>query len=278
MRNFIKKFIKPSLEEIGIYKYFYKTYFFILDRKIYLVNIFLKHFTKTAPILIYHRIASAHKDPLMLCVSTDCFELHLKLLSEKYNIIPLLELSNKIINKKLNGDEVSITFDDGYQDNLLNALPLLEKYNAPATIFVTTGSIGQKASFEWDMEYEESDRATFLNKDEIKKLAEHPLITIGAHTHTHPRLSDLSFEDQKDNILKSKNLLEEMTGTEIKTFAYPFGGKLDFNKSSEKAVAELNFDVAFSNNGAIANNFSKKFSIPRINIREYSAKELSKKI
>ncbi len=267
MRKIVKKYIKPALNKVGIYQGLYELYFYLLDLNVKIRNAFLKKFCKTAPILLYHRIAKVSNDPVMLCVSPENFEKHIIFLKEKYKIIPLLELSNKITNKTLEGDELAITFDDGYKDNLTNALPILEKYNIPATIFVTTSQIGEKASFEWDYGYSEKDRATFLSQDEIKKLSENRLIDIGAHTHTHPRLSDLNENIQIEEITKSKDILEQITGKKIKLLAYPFGGKFDINDDTVKAISETDLLYAFTNNGSMSSIKNKRFLIPRINIR-----------
>ena len=243
-----------------------------------MTNLLSKKFYRTAPILLYHRIATPTQDPLMLCVSPEHFERHLVFLKKNYDIISLRELSQRLANGKIKGNEMAITFDDGYQDNLTKALPLLEKYNLPATIFITTGHIGEKANFDWDKKYPEDDRAFFLTEEEIRTLAKHPLIDIGAHTETHPNLANLKQEEQKKEILNSKNKLEEITGKEIKTFAYPFGGTYDFNKTTKGIVKESGFDFAYTNTGFLATKTRDNFIIPRINIREISPQELAQKI
>jgi len=278
MRNIIKKFVKPPLEKVGIYKHIYRFYFYILNIKTRIKNRIIKNLGRSAPVLLYHRISEVSDDPLMLCVTPNTFENHLIFLNKNYKVIPLLELSMRIKNNTLSGNEVSLTFDDGYKDNLDNALPLLEKYNTPATIFIATSLLGKKASYKWDLKYKETDRATFLSREEIKKISKHRLIEIGGHTHTHRRLSDLDFEEQRKEILRNKEILENITEDKIRLFAYPFGGKLDFNNDSKKILRKLKFSFAYSNTGLLADQNSSTLSIPRINIREISKDELAKKI
>lgn len=275
---FIKKRIKPFLYRLGIFENSYQLWFFIIKLHVILKNYLYKVSSKTAPILLYHRVDEVKNDPIMLCVTPATFEEHLKFIKNNYQPLPLSELSRRIVSNSLVGNEISITFDDGYQDNLKNALPLLEKYNIPATIFVTTGYLGRKASFKWDMEYSEFDRAQFLSQDEINLLSQHPLIEIGAHTETHPRLIDISKTEQETDILKSKTRLEAITGNHIKAFAYPFGGIYDFDKVSEKIIDELGFEFAYKNTQELARHSNSSFNIPRINIRESSANELAGKL
>ncbi len=268
MRLFVKKYIKPIIKIPFVFTQLHRAYFFVVSLRTILTNLFLRTFSKTAPILLYHRIATVSEDPISLCVSPESFENHLVFLKKNYNLIPLSKLSERLLNGTLLGNEMAITFDDGYRDNMLNALPLLEKYNVSATIFITTGMLGQTAAFEWDKEYREKDRASFLSNDEIQRLAKHPLIEIGAHTNTHRRLSDLTTEEQRNDISVSKKILEDITSKEITLFAYPFGGIHDFSKVTEKIVEELGFRFAYSNNQSLATNTNRRFNIARINIRQ----------
>lgn len=278
MKRIVKKHVKPLLEKIGAYKFVYVLYFNILQKITTIVTLFYKIFYKTAPVLLYHRIAKVSADPVMLCVTPECFEQHLRFIKEHYDVISLRELGIRMSFGKLKGNEIAVTFDDGYQDNLSNALPLLEKYNIPATVFVTTELLGKKASFEWDMEYKEVDRATFLNEDEIRVLSKHPLIEIGAHTNQHSRLSNLSKEEQKKDILQSKEILEKIISKRVTLFAYPFGGVYDFDGTTKNIVKELGFDFAYSNVQTFSRNNGDSFCIPRLNIRECTISELSKKL
>lgn len=278
MKKFLKTYIKPPLKTIGIYTFIYRLYFFLLNILTALTNLFYKIFYKTAPILLYHRISTPSADPVMLCVTPACFENHLQFLKKNYDVLPLSELSIRLTTGKLEGNEATVTFDDGYRDNLTNALPLLEKYNIPATIFITTNQLGKKASFEWDMKYTENDRATFLTKEEIKMLSSHRLIEIGTHTDKHSRLSNLTEIEQKEDILNGKMVLEKIIGRRIAAFAYPFGGIYDFNNLSKMIVKELGFSFAYSNTQILARKTREYFCIPRINIRECTVSELSQKL
>lgn len=270
--------MRPMLKSVGVYAVAHRLYFFIISVIRAIQNHFCRIFKKTAPILLYHRVVNLTTDPIRLAVTPACFEQHLIFLKKHYDIVSLSELSKRSITGTLKGNEASITFDDGYKDNLANALPLLEKYNVPAAIFITTAYLGKVARFEWDMEYSESDRAVFLNAEEIQQLSRHPLITIGTHTENHVRLANLSPERQKEEILKSKASLESITGTKVKHFAYPFGGKYDFNTVSQNIVDGLGFEFAYSNIGVLSVQGENRTSIPRINIRQCSPAKLARQI
>lgn len=278
MKHILKTYLKPVFNRMGIYPYAHKFYFFVLRVKTVCVNLCYKLIKKHATILLYHRVGTVKNDPVMLCVSPEVFEQHLLFLQRFYSIVSLREISDRLVSGTLQGNEAAITFDDGYQDNLLEALPILEKYKAPATIFVTTKFIGEVASFEWDMKYSLEDRASVLNREEIRTLSQHPLIDIGAHTHTHPRLSDLTEEEQLKEIKLSKKILEDITGKPVTLFAYPFGGLYEFNSISKKIVKDLGFEYGYSNTQVLATKKSDRYAIDRINMREYSESQLARQL
>ena len=177
---------------------------------------------------------------------------------------------------------IAVTFDDGYKDNLTYALPILKKYNIPATIYITT-RLPEGDCRMWWYELEElcyshnsivftikgksynfkiQDRTQktrcfrkihnliqslseneqkllmgfirqgkkpknykkyCLTWGEIQQLDREPLITIGAHTHSHANMKQLTIEEMEKEILTSKLLLEEKIGHTIDHFAYPYG-------------------------------------------------------
>ena len=97
-------------------------------------------------VMLYHRINDYTGQNLSyLTVSNSNFEQQLQFFASKYHVLRINENWSNLIKKG-----VVITFDDGYADNLINALPLLEKYNIPATVFVTTLNIGTNHEFWWD--------------------------------------------------------------------------------------------------------------------------------
>ena len=108
---------------------------------------YLKIFRNRIQILLYHRVANVSSDPQMLCVTPDKFYDQMKFLKKKYNIISLRSINQLLKSHKIPRNSIVITFDDGYQDNLKNAIPILEQNNIPATFFITSGYIGENKEF-----------------------------------------------------------------------------------------------------------------------------------
>jgi peptidoglycan/xylan/chitin deacetylase (PgdA/CDA1 family) len=107
-------------------------------------------FIPSAIILLYHRVAELPTDPQLLAVTPQHFAEHLEILGLKAYPIPLQQLVKVLKEGNIPKRGVVVTFDDGYADNLENAKPQLERYNIPATIFISAGAVGNVRPFWWD--------------------------------------------------------------------------------------------------------------------------------
>ena len=94
-------------------------------------------------ILGYHRVADSDWDPQKLCVSPDNFRQQLGVLTRAAQPVKLDELSASLRDGKRPAPSFVVTIDDGYEDTLTHALPILEDHRVPATVFVTTGILAQ---------------------------------------------------------------------------------------------------------------------------------------
>ena len=132
------------------------------------------------PILMYHSIELMPKSTRMrsLHVSPKRFKFQMWMLK----VLGYKGLSLRELKPYLNGDKqgkvVGITFDDGYQNNLTNAAPILVKYNFSATSYIVSENIG--TSNIWDLSQNVTQRPLML-EDEIKKWLNLGM-DIGAHT------------------------------------------------------------------------------------------------
>jgi peptidoglycan/xylan/chitin deacetylase (PgdA/CDA1 family) len=96
-------------------------------------------------ILCYHRVAEGVEDPFHLCVRPENFAAHLEEMSRARQPATLADVS--VPSRR---PRVVVTFDDGYRDNLTNALPIAESKGVPITVFVTSGILGNHHGFWWD--------------------------------------------------------------------------------------------------------------------------------
>ena len=102
-------------------------------------------------ILIYHRICPRQDNWSIGTLSPDAFESQIRYFCRSWEVLSLEKLAQYIHHgKSLPEKALVVTLDDGYKDNYLHAYPILKKYHAPATIFLTTGHIGTGKLFWWD--------------------------------------------------------------------------------------------------------------------------------
>jgi peptidoglycan/xylan/chitin deacetylase (PgdA/CDA1 family) len=159
------------------------------------------------------------------------------------------------MDEAVNGAEgVAITFDDGFRDNIDNALPVLDELELPAVIFVVAGIMGAPFPSEAAL-----NRAPLMTWDDARA-AESAGVIIGGHSLTHARLSSLSDADQRREIGECARLLREELGERLRGFAYPYGSLLDYNEVSMQAAKEAGFEYACSNrygwNGATSDRWA----------------------
>ena len=135
---------------------------------------------------------------------------------------------------------VAITFDDGLQSVCDNALPELASRQMPCTIFVPASALGRHP--DWEDERRGQPLDPVMPAQVIKTLAG-PLVTIGAHSLSHPRLSRLPRDEARREIVGAKAVLEELTGRQVTLFAFPYG---DFDAETTRMCEDAGFAHAFS--------------------------------
>lgn len=104
-----------------------------------------------AIVLLYHRVCEMVPDHQQLCISPANFRQQVEHLKESYNILTAEEFHSILAKKRqFPPRSVLLTFDDGYADNFLNALPILQSLNAQAIFYITTGLLDTTTEFWWD--------------------------------------------------------------------------------------------------------------------------------
>ena len=207
---------------------------------------------KDLPVLMYHRVVDDEK-------YAGVYDTHVTL--ENF------EKQMKYI--KDNGYE-TITFDDGYKDNLKNALPILKKYNLKAVLFYVTDETYNR----WDTDAEnrpKEKKFELMNLEEIKELYSSGLIEIGGHTTTHLDMPLIEREALKKDLEESRDKIEEITGKKPVSFAYPWGRN---NETCRKVVEEVGYKFAVSTESGSSCFSDNLFEIVRVGI--YSKDDINK--
>lgn len=176
--------------------------------------------------LMYHmvreHIAGAKFNKLR--VTPAQFEQQIKWLSEQgFHFVTMQQL---YANWERHPDKtIAITFDDGYADNLINALPILKKYNACATVYVVVDRHDRDWSTYKKAHHNTGELAKEpkLTDGQVKMMVDSGLIEIGSHTLTHANLTVIDGVQRHSEMKESRLALQQLTGQPIDSFAYPFG-------------------------------------------------------
>jgi peptidoglycan/xylan/chitin deacetylase (PgdA/CDA1 family) len=221
------------------------------------------------PILMYHSIESMPKSTVMrsLHVPPRRFKFQMWLLKILgYKGLSIKELK-PYLNGKTQGKVVGITFDDGYQNNLINAAPILKKYNFSATCYIVSERIG---SFNtWDFDKGITQRP-LMTSNEIKDWLDLGM-DIGAHSKTHADLTTISEDMAFKEIVECKAELENIFKIVIDDFCYPFGC---FNESICKIANKAGYTTATTMLRGRVNHQSNMFQLPRMPINHHTLPHL----
>ena len=191
------------------------------------------------PILMYHALGAQAERPSRFVVPEARFRRQMSWLRRRgYEVIGLEELVACRREHRLPpAKSVVLTLDDGYLDNVEVALPVLERYGYPATVFLVSRA-GDRAG--WTPVPELHGRR-LLTPREAKALVGR--FAFGAHTRTHPRLTELTAAEVDEEVAGSRADLEAELGVPVLLFAYPFG---DRSPEVEAAAASAGFLAACS--------------------------------
>lgn len=168
------------------------------------------------PILMYHRVTKSVMQRSKLAVPLADFTEQMALLAE-------LHITVLTLDQFLEGHRACqvpqlpaavLTFDDGYAATCANVEYICGRYGFPATLFLTTGTVGRRDPMN-------SCEEGTLTWDDIRALRH---LDVNAHTVRHPRLSHLHSSCVREEVRASKAILEDKLGRAIRHFAYPFGG------------------------------------------------------
>ncbi|MFA5389544.1 MAG: polysaccharide deacetylase family protein [Candidatus Omnitrophota bacterium] len=182
------------------------------------------------PVIMYHKISGTGAES-RLNVSPESFKRQMRFLKDhNYNIVSLEGLEELVKKNNFPNKTIAVTFDDGYEDNYLNAYPVLKELDIPATIFIAPALIGTDGYLSWD---------------QVREMSGSGIITIGSHTMSHIWLPGQAEQKLDSEIRDSKRSIEGHIGSGINTFSYPLGG---FDKNVRKKVIEAGYKIAAATN------------------------------
>ena len=180
-------------------------------------------------ILTYHGVESPPTGTFAVDVKD--FEKQIAYVADRYDVLDfptfLKWRQNDYRSEK---PKVIVTFDDGLENNVEFAAPILKKYGVPATFFI----IGSRLDASVNRYMSEQDALSLLESD---------LFDIGSHTQTHASVARIDDDKRKKEIGGSKTFLEERLGREIIFFCYPYGTFKDFNDRSVELLEQCGYEL-----------------------------------
>ncbi|MBE9193222.1 polysaccharide deacetylase family protein [Gloeocapsopsis crepidinum LEGE 06123] len=205
------------------------------------------------PVMMYHDILPQKE--VFFDVTPQELASHLELIRvQKLTPISLAQLVTHLrTGIPLPEKPILLTFDDGYGGHYQYVYPLLKKYGYPATFSIYTSNLGKNTG------------RTHVNWEQLRQMAADPLVTIAAHTVTHPTdLRTLPQDQLQFEITESKRILETQLGISVDYFVYP-AGKYDVQVAN--FVEQAGYKAALTMDDAVdrfAGESENLFAIARI--------------
>lgn len=220
--------------------------FFIVLAAYFLIDTML-YPPKGVPILEYHMVNDTEDDAYT--VPSEEFAQQLHYLKEQgYTTISLLDFIKAKKGKEILPDKpIVLTFDDGYVDNYTDLLPILEKENMKATVFIITNTIGTEGYLDWAQLRDMQKRN----------------IEIGSHTANHLPVTTLDEKQKQDELNLSKLLLEWNGINTVFFFSYPNGA---YDNETEKILKDGQYLGAVTGDAGLNTFATNPYLLQRVNI------------
>ena len=213
------------------------------------------------PILLYHSIAQDVTPQYhRWALSPATFAAQMEIVHDQgYTPIHASRLVSVMrgIDTGLPDRPVVITFDDGLADFYQNALPILLGMKYPAALFITTSYVGGTSLW---LKKEGLSNYPMLTWEQIDEIASSG-VEIGSHGNNHKQLDTLAIEQARDEIVRSRTLLESRLGKTVDFFAYPYG----YHSSAVQGLLRLaGYQAAFGVKHAMSSLADDLYALARI--------------
>ena len=301
-------------------------------------------------ILVYHRIGASNSDPLRLNVTPAKLDEHLAVIANAWRPLSLAGLTSGMQERDEPPERsIVVTFDDGYHGVLGHALPLLERYEVPATAFTVTGFVDDEFWWEtldalvrdstaplerlklevdgqplrwkrsrlraWRQSISPRDALYYalvrrlrmvspaersraladvaawsgvevdleqdrrpLSTNGLRTLAASEIVEIGGHTVSHPVLAGLTPAEQHGEIAGAKATLERLIGCDVTSFAYPYGGRHEYDDSAVTLARHAGYRRACANVQAPVRRGASMFELPRLIVGDWDGETFARRL
>jgi peptidoglycan/xylan/chitin deacetylase (PgdA/CDA1 family) len=218
--------------------------------------------TPTIPILLYHSVSDTPTGDFgPFTVSRSQFAAHLdRLLAQGFATLTIGQLLEQVRARLLPERTAVITVDDGFADFEANAWPELHKRGMTATLYVTAGVIGGRASWLAPLR---AAQLPMLDHHQLLDLASQGC-EIGAHSMSHPQLDCLPRDQAAQQIRQCKDVLEQVLSQRVDSFAYPHGY---YDHEVRQMVVDSGYSSASAVKDALSHADDDQFALARITVK-----------
>ena len=222
-------------------------------------------------VLLYHRVSDDARDNLT--VGIEQFDQQMALVSRHCRPLSIEDVLDSSVVPRDSRPLVCVTFDDGYLDNYLNAVPILIKHQVPAAFFVSTGLIGTDERFPHDVR-RGNPVIPLMQWQHLRSMRERGFV-IGSHSVSHIDCAGEPEELVKSELEKSRADLQRELGIERVIFAYPYGGRQHMTPERLELVKQAGYSGCLSAYGGVNVGKVARFNVLRRGIHwEFSDRAL----
>lgn len=215
-----------------------------------------------AIILMYHIVDEPRSArEARFCVTPQQFDSQMRFLrQEDYRPVSLEEIVDCLIDRKpILPNTVAVTFDDGFSATCTHALAVLQTYSISATVFAVSQRLGRANEWMYERGF---PRRTIMSPAQLREL-DAAGVTIGSHTASHPRLTELPANEVDRELNESKQALQDVLGKAVQYFAYPYGL---YNPAVRDAVEASGYRAACSTRAGFNRQGEDPFTLRRIDV------------
>lgn len=231
----------------------------LLGRAVYYLRLHRRLLEDRGLIVAFHQVNDDERRGTTACTSAT-FRRFCEFLQRYFTVVSLSEFLERLKSGKSVAELAVITFDDGYEDNIAVAAPILKELELPATFFVTTDFIGSRTQTFWDTT--DGVESKWMTWDDVRAL-NRGAFTIGCHTCSHVDLGKADVDLARSEIEMSKEKLSVELAAPVTHFAYPFGGPSNIRPETLDLVKCAHFDCCLSCHGGLVRAGQDPFSLPR---------------
>lgn len=222
----------------------------------------VEHAMDAVPVLMYHSIATGAAPGFRrFTIHPSEFTAHMDYLrAGGYSPVTAADLAaSRMVGRPLPARPVVLTFDDAFDDFVSVAMPILRERGFPSTLFVPTAYVGGPA--RWLRGCGEESRVV-LSWQALREVTAEG-VEVASHSHTHPQLDRVSADLIRDEVYRSRDMLEDNLGLGVDGFAYPFGY---WNRAARAAVAAAGYRYSCAVAEIMTSPADDVLALPRLTV------------